>query len=54
MTHLELMKDVYYVGNVDFEVRNLHGYSTHRSSFYNAYITLPEDLHFKEIVDKLI
>ncbi len=36
--HLELMKDVFYVGYVDFEVRNFHGYSTHRGSSYNAYI----------------
>lgn len=38
MTHLELMKDVYFVGYVDFEVRNFHGYSTHKGSSYNAYI----------------
>ncbi|MFX1497834.1 MAG: FprA family A-type flavoprotein [Promethearchaeota archaeon] len=38
MTHLELMKDIFYVGYVDFEVRNFHGYSTHKGSSYNAYI----------------
>ncbi len=38
MTHLELMKDVFFVGYVDFEVRNFHGYSTHKGSSYNAYI----------------
>ncbi|MGB5912678.1 MAG: flavodoxin domain-containing protein [Promethearchaeia archaeon] len=38
MTHLELMKDVYFVGYIDFEVRNFHGYSTHKGSSYNAYI----------------
>jgi len=38
MTHLELMKDIYFVGYVDFEVRNFHGYSTHKGSSYNAYI----------------
>ena len=32
------MKDIYFVGYVDFEVRNFHGYSTHRGSSYNAYI----------------
>ncbi|MHA2182153.1 MAG: FprA family A-type flavoprotein [Promethearchaeota archaeon] len=32
------MKDVYFVGYVDWEVRNFHGYSTHRGSSYNAYI----------------
>jgi len=43
MTHLELMKDVYYVGYVDFEMRNFHGYSTHRGSSYNAYIVKSGD-----------
>ncbi|MFX0033091.1 MAG: FprA family A-type flavoprotein [Candidatus Hodarchaeota archaeon] len=38
MTHLELMKDVFFVGYIDFEVRNFHGYSTHKGSSYNAYI----------------
>ena len=38
MTHLELMKDIWFVGYVDFEVRNFHGYSTHRGSSYNAYL----------------
>jgi flavorubredoxin len=32
------MKDVFFVGFVDWEVRNFHGYSTHRGSTYNAYI----------------
>jgi anaerobic nitric oxide reductase flavorubredoxin len=43
MTHLELMKDVNYVGYVDFEVRNFHGYSTHKGSSYNAYIVKSGD-----------
>ena len=38
MSSLELLKDVYYVGYVDWEVRNFHGYSTHKGSSYNAYI----------------
>jgi len=43
MTHLELLKDVWYVGYVDFEVRIFHGYSTHRGSSYNAYIVKSGD-----------
>jgi len=42
MTHLELMKDIYYVGYIDWEVRSFHGYSTHRGSSYNAYIVKGE------------
>jgi anaerobic nitric oxide reductase flavorubredoxin len=33
-----MLKDVFYVGYVDWEVRNFHGYSTHRGSSYNSYI----------------
>ncbi|MFW9948686.1 MAG: FprA family A-type flavoprotein [Candidatus Thorarchaeota archaeon] len=42
MTHLELLKDVWFVGYVDFEVRNFHGYSTHKGSSYNAYVVKGE------------
>lgn len=42
MTHLELLPNVYFVGYVDFEVRNFHGYSTHRGSSYNSYIVKGE------------
>jgi flavorubredoxin len=38
MADLEIMKDIYYVGYVDWEVRNFHGYSTHKGSSYNSYI----------------
>jgi flavorubredoxin len=36
------MKDIHFVGYVDFEVRNFHGYSTHKGSSYNAYIVKGE------------
>jgi flavorubredoxin len=36
------MKNIFYVGFVDHEVRNFHGYSTHRGSSYNAYIVKGE------------
>jgi anaerobic nitric oxide reductase flavorubredoxin len=36
------MKDIYFVGYVDFEVRNFHGYSTHKGSSYNSYIVKGE------------
>ncbi|MHA2391834.1 MAG: FprA family A-type flavoprotein [Promethearchaeota archaeon] len=35
---MEILDDIYFVGYVDFEVRNFHGYSTHRGSSYNAYL----------------
>ena len=42
MVELEIIKDVYHVGYVDWEVRNFHGYSTHKGSSYNAYIVKGE------------
>ncbi|MHA1915432.1 MAG: FprA family A-type flavoprotein [Promethearchaeota archaeon] len=38
-----MMSDVFYVGYVDWEVRNFHGYSTHRGSSYNTYIVKSGD-----------
>jgi flavorubredoxin len=43
MNELEIMKDVFYVGYVDWEVRNFHGYSTHKGSSYNAYLVKTGD-----------
>ena len=36
------MDNIFFVGYVDFEVRNFHGYTTHRGSSYNAYIVKGE------------
>jgi len=40
----EIKKDVYWVGKVDWEIRNFHGleYSTHRGSTYNSYLIRDE------------
>jgi len=34
----EILKDIFFVGYVDWEVRNFHGYTTGRGSSYNAYL----------------
>jgi len=38
----EIKKEVYWVGAVDWLVRDFHGYSTYRGSTYNAYLMLDE------------
>ncbi len=38
MSSLEIMNDVFFVGYVDWEVRNFHGYTTHRGTSYNSYM----------------
>ena len=42
MQKLEIRQDIYYVGAVDWDVRDFHGYSTDRGSTYNAYLILDE------------
>ncbi len=34
----ELKKDIYWVGYVDWDIRDFHGYKTNRGSSYNAYM----------------
>jgi len=42
MEKVELKKGVYWVGAVDWNVRDFHGYSTPFGSTYNAYLILDE------------
>jgi flavorubredoxin len=37
---VEIKKDVYWVGAVDWNVREFHGYSTSRGTTYNAYLVM--------------
>lgn len=39
---LEIKPDVYWVGGIDWNERNFHGYTTDRGSTYNAYLILDE------------
>lgn len=42
MKQVELRSGIYYVGAVDWSVRNFHGYITNRGATYNAYLILDE------------
>ena len=39
---VEVKPDVYWVGGVDWNERNFHGYTTDRGSTYNAYLIMDE------------
>ena len=39
---MELKPGIYWVGGVDWGLRNFHGYLTHRGSSYNAYLIIDE------------
>jgi flavorubredoxin len=37
-----LSKGIYWVGAIDWNIRDFHGYSTHKGSSYNAYLVVGE------------
>lgn len=41
---LEVKPDVYWVGGIDWNERNFHGYTTDRGSTYNSYLILDEKI----------
>ncbi|MFX1415349.1 MAG: MBL fold metallo-hydrolase, partial [Promethearchaeota archaeon] len=52
MKAVEIMKDVYWVGAIDYDVRNFHGYSytTHHGTTYNAYLIVGEKVALVDAV----
>ncbi len=44
LSAVQIKPDIYWVGAVDFNVRNFHGYHTYRGSTYNAYLIMDEKI----------
>ncbi len=44
MKSIEIAKDIFWVGGIDWSLRNFHGYKTQRGSTYNAYIIIDEKI----------
>ena len=44
MKPLEIAKGIYWVGVVDWNIRDFHGYSTHLGSSYNAFLIMDEKI----------
>ncbi len=42
MKALEIIKDVYWVGAIDYNIRDFHGYTTPRGTTYNSYLITDE------------
>ena len=42
MGKIELKKGIYWVGAIDWNIRNFHGYNTPRGSTYNAYLIVDD------------
>ncbi|HDQ00558.1 MAG TPA: FprA family A-type flavoprotein [bacterium] len=44
MKAVKISDDIYWVGAIDWDLRNFHGYLTQRGSSYNAYLILDENI----------
>ncbi len=47
----QISDNVYWVGAVDWGVRNFHGYTTDRGTTYNAYLILDDKITLFDTVD---
>ena len=59
MKPIEIAEGIYWVGVVDWNIRDFHGYSTYQGSTYNAYLIMDEkvtliDAVKKEFADELL
>ncbi len=44
MAPVEIKKDIYWVGALDWNIRDFHGYSTPKGTSYNAYLVIDEKI----------
>lgn len=52
MRATEILKDIYWVGAVDWDIRDFHGYSTDKGTTYNAYLVMDEKITLFDTVKK--
>lgn len=53
MKAVEITKGVYWVGAIDWSVRNFHGYTTDRGATYNAYLIIDDKITLIDTVKAL-
>ena len=52
MGPVEIKRDVYWVGALDWNIRDFHGYSTPNGTTYNAYLVMDEKIALFDTVKK--
>jgi flavorubredoxin len=52
MKPVELKKGVYWVGAVDWDIRDFHGYSTYKGTSYNSYLVVDDHVTLFDTVKK--
>lgn len=50
MQATEIKKGIYWVGAIDWDIRNFHGYLTERGTTYNAYLIIDEKITLVDTV----
>ncbi len=50
MTAVEIKKDIYWIGAIDWAVRDFHGYETPRGTTYNNYLILDDEITLVDTV----
>ena len=50
MNKVEIKPDIYWVGGIDWDIRNFHGYSTNRGTTYNAYLIIDKEITLVDTV----
>jgi len=50
MKAVEIKPDIYWVGGIDWDIRNFHGYSTRRGTTYNSYLILDKKITLVDTV----
>ena len=59
MKPLEIAKDIYWLGVIDWNIRDFHGYNIYEGTTYNSYLIMDEKITLidavkKEFADELI
>jgi flavorubredoxin len=52
MKPVEIAKGIYWVGVIDWNIRDFHGYSTYQGSTYNAYLIMDDKITLIDTVKK--
>lgn len=52
MKPLEIADGIFWVGSIDWNIRDFHGYSTYQGTTYNAYLILDEKITLIDAVKK--
>jgi flavorubredoxin len=50
MKKVKIKPDIYWVGGIDWKIRNFHGYSTQRGTTYNSYLIMDDKITLVDTV----